>query len=53
MTENDEAPAIDTAARPGPRPCCGEFAIVAECDGTMDEFYCGICERTWTAPCRL
>lgn len=42
----------DNARIDGPRQCCGEFGIIAQCDGATDEFYCGICERVWQAPCR-
>lgn len=35
----------------GARPCCGEYAIVTDCDGTTDRLYCGICGRRWSQPC--
>lgn len=40
-----------TPTSPGPRPCCGEYAVVTKCDGDLDTFLCGVCRRRWTQPC--
>jgi hypothetical protein len=48
IADNARADAEEAA---GPRPCCGEYAVVVSCDSTTDLMRCGVCGRTWTAPC--
>lgn len=38
--------------KPGPRQCCGDFARVVRCSGTIDSWLCPVCNRQWEAPCR-
>jgi hypothetical protein len=39
------------ASKAGPRECCASFARVAICDGETDSWLCGVCGRSWDAPC--
>ena len=36
-----------------PRPCCGEYAGLGIDTGITQTFTCPVCERVFTAPCRM
>lgn len=36
---------------PGPHGCCAEYGQIIGCDGVTDEWYCPLCESTFTQPC--
>lgn len=46
----DPQPAT-VVTRDGPHQCCAEFGLVTECDGQIDQLFCGICDRHWSRPC--
>lgn len=47
ISKPDPAP----RASGGPGACCAQHSIITACDGTTDEYFCGLCHAWFTQPC--